>query len=169
MTQPYISPSQNSPPHQEPLLSTLNVIDQFLNALLIMPLLQIHQHIADFLPDTDVVNYACICEVTRASITNIVWKHRFDRTFDSVPGATIGDVVAKYKSRQAVSKKWTCFDLGQWGGQINDECRWVQKENQQDCLKMLRCLILGEPVASFTPRRQYLHNSCRVECPQNPR
>jgi len=89
--------------------------------------LQIQQHIADFLPDSDIVNFVRICEVTRASITDIVWKKRFDRTFDSVPGAALQEVVKKYKSRRDISKKWTCFDLGRFGGLINAECRQVQK------------------------------------------
>jgi hypothetical protein len=120
-----------------------------LNNPLTLWLLQIHQHIADFLPDSDVVKFACICEATRASITNIIWKKRFDRTFDSVPDVAIQDVVAKYKSRRAVSKKWTCFDLREHGGAITSECRAVQRVNQADCLKMLRCLILGKTLADL--------------------
>jgi hypothetical protein len=82
--------------------------------------------------------------VTRASITNIIWKNRFDRTFDQVPGIPIFGVKQKYAYRCDVSKKWTCFDLGRFGGMIDDECREVQSENQQDCLEMLRGLILGK-------------------------
>ena len=130
-----------------------------------MLLLQIHQHIADFLPDSDVVNFSCICEITRASITNIVWKKRFDRSFDNVPGASIGDVVAKYKSRRALAKQWTAFDLGVFGGHITPECRQVQKKNQGEVLKMLRCLILGEPLRYSKPEMISLTILSRVECP----
>jgi hypothetical protein len=85
--------------------------------------------------------------VTRASITDIVWKKRFDRTFDDVPGAAIHDVVRKYAYRRDVSKKWTCFDLGKHGGLIDAQTREVQKKQQKDYLDMLRSLILGEALA----------------------
>ncbi len=111
--------------------------------------MQIHQHIADFLPDSDVCSYARVCEVTRASITSIVWKNRFDRTFDNVPGVALHEVARKYAYRRDVSKKWTCFDLGKYGGLIDAQCREVQKKNQKDCLDMLRSLILGKSLAKF--------------------
>jgi hypothetical protein len=111
--------------------------------------IQLHQHIADFLPDGDIPNYACVCEVTRASITDIIWKKRFDRTFDPVLGIALRDVFKKYASRKELSKEWICFDLGRHGGKIDYECRKVQTKNQQDCLKMLRGLILGKRLGSL--------------------
>ncbi len=103
--------------------------------------------------------------MTRASITNIIWKKRFDRSFDSVPGASIGDVVAKYKSRRALAKQWTAFDLGVFGGHITPECRQVQKKNQGEVLKMLRYLILGEPLCYSKHEMTLLTILSRVECP----
>jgi len=75
-----------------------------------------------------------------------------------VDGLSVKELHEKYAYRRDVSKKWTCFDLGKFGGQIDPECRKFQKENQENCLKMLRNLLLGKCDTSLT-RNKYLLNA----------
>jgi hypothetical protein len=56
-------------------------------------------------------------------------------------------VAKKYRFRCSVSGTWTCFDLGQYGAYITGEIRKIQEKNQNDCLEMLRTLIIGKLAA----------------------
>ncbi|TVY81499.1 hypothetical protein LSUE1_G004411 [Lachnellula suecica] len=104
---------------------------------------EIHQHIARYLPTArDISRYAQVCKSTDASITDSVWRERFECTFDKIPRATPQEVAKKYRFRVSVSGMWTCFDLGQHGAQITSEIRQVQGRNQNDCLEMLKTLII---------------------------
>ncbi|TVY87547.1 hypothetical protein LAWI1_G006672 [Lachnellula willkommii] len=104
---------------------------------------EIHQHISSYLPTPrDVTKYAGLCRSSAASITDSVWRERFEQTFDRIPGATTREVAKKYRFRCSVSGLWTCFDLGRYGATITDEIRCIQQRNQNDCLEMLRTLII---------------------------
>ncbi|TVY28683.1 hypothetical protein LHYA1_G002430 [Lachnellula hyalina] len=104
---------------------------------------EIHQHISCYLPTArDVARYSEICRSSAASITDTVWRERFEQTFDRIPGSTTREVAKKYRFRCSVSGLWTCFDLGRYGATITNEIRGIQQKNQNDCLEMLRTLII---------------------------
>lgn len=67
------------------------------------------------------------------------------QTFDFDDKLSTADMLLKYKYRRLVSRQWTCFDLGRFGGGVNTyEIKNVQKMNQEHCLDMLRSLIIGK-------------------------
>ncbi|TVY34995.1 hypothetical protein LSUB1_G006947 [Lachnellula subtilissima] len=104
---------------------------------------EIHQHISSYLPTArDVARYSEICHNSAASITDSVWRKRFEKIFDRILGSTTREVAKKYRFRCSVSGLWTCFDLGRYGATITNEIREIQKKNQNDCLEMLRTLII---------------------------
>lgn len=116
--------------------------------------LQIHQHIAKYLPsDRDVVNYSLINKKTFEVISTFVWRERYERTFDVVDnGLTTEQLAMAYKDRMRIAtEKPVIFDLDlKLKYKHDSEARELQRQYYQVVgLELMKSLILGKCAFDF--------------------
>ncbi|PBP22045.1 hypothetical protein BUE80_DR007040 [Diplocarpon rosae] len=106
--------------------------------------LEIHQHIALFLPkDRDIISYALICKKSSFAINWSIWRKRFLQFFDEVAGLQPQELTWRYAFRRDVCQNWVAFDLKGLGlGRLDKEMQKVQVYNQKNAIEVIQGLLL---------------------------
>ncbi|CAG8974002.1 hypothetical protein HYALB_00008551 [Hymenoscyphus albidus] len=110
---------------------------------------ELHEKIVKFLPhDRDVASYMLICKSSGSAICDFVWRMRFEEKYD-LPRLPTGSskpdtrsLAIQYRCRQLVLSQYTTFNVNRIGGRIDDKVRLALIRKQQNCLDLLKDLLI---------------------------